>query len=227
MLVCLVCHSTIVSSHSWKDLLLLNEKKLCYRCEKTLVKISGPICVVCGRPMDEEGTCSDCLTWETSDKKEVLLKNRSVFHYNEGMKEIMNQFKFRGDIEAIHAFAIELKALYKKEFSNCDYIVPIPLSMERLYERGFNQSELIAKLLDKPLKILLAKSHQEKQSKKGRSERLKERNSFSILSSKCIKGKHILLVDDIYTTGTTIRNCAELLIETGASSCSSITLARS
>lgn len=227
MPICLVCHSTIVSSQSWKDLLLLNEKKLCYRCEKSLIKISGPICLVCGRPMDEEGTCSDCLTWETSDKKEVLTKSRSAFQYNDGMKEMMNQFKFRGDIEVIQAFANEFKALYKKEFSICDYIVPIPLSMERLYERGFNQSELIAKLLDKPFKNFLVKSHQEKQSKKGRTERLKERNSFSILDSKSIKGKHILLVDDIYTTGTTIRNCAQLLMNAGAASCSSLTLARS
>ncbi|MBM6619049.1 ComF family protein [Bacillus suaedaesalsae] len=225
---CLVCHSAFEPSHSWHDVLLLKEKNnLCYRCENSLAKIIGPICVICGRSMDEEMTCADCLAWESSEKKGFLIKNRSVFHYNDHMKDIMNQFKFRGDIEVIQAFSSDFNGLYKKEFIKTDVIVPIPLSMERLYERGFNQAEAIASVLQRPLTNILLKSHQEKQSKKGKLHRLKEQNSFSIYGDSCIRGKHILLVDDIYTTGTTLRNCAAVLLSAGACSCSSLTLIRS
>lgn len=223
---CAVCHTDFALAHSWNHLfLLIEEKRLCFRCEKSLVEISGAICKVCGRRLEKEGVCSDCKAWES--QKKVLVKNRSIYIYNEGMKEVMNQFKFRGDIEVIHAFASEVKALFQKEFSDVDDIVPVPLSMERLYERGFNQSEAIASLIGRNVSNLLVKAHQEKQSKKGKFERIKEQNPFSYVGSRTIKGKKILLIDDIYTTGTTLRNCAAVLLEAGAESCSSFTLVRS
>ncbi|KAA0548327.1 ComF family protein [Bacillus sp. BGMRC 2118] len=225
---CLVCHTQFEQSQSWHEVLLLKEnKRLCYRCEKLLSPISAPICTICGRQMDEEGTCSDCLEWESSDKKGLLVKNRSVFHYNDHMKDIMNQFKFRGDIVVIQAFASDIRELCKKEYSHTTMIIPIPLSMERQYERGFNQSEAIGSLLQKPLSNILLKSHQEKQSKKGKVQRLKEQNPFSLKEGSTVQSEHILLLDDLYTTGTTLRNCASILIGAGALSCSSLTLVRS
>jgi competence protein ComFC len=176
--------------------------------------------------MSQEGICSDCIAWEETDKKGLLIKNRSIFLYNEKMKSIINQFKFRGDIEVIKAFEQDLISIYKKEFKNVHYIVPIPLSAERLYERGFNQSEVIANLLNRSITNLLVKAHQEKQSKKSKMERQRERNPFSFVGSVDIKDKHILLVDDIYTTGTTLRNVAEVLVDKGAACCSSLTLVR-
>jgi competence protein ComFC len=225
---CLACHSSFASTYSWNELHLLErEKRLCFRCESSLVRITGPICTACGRSMQQDGICSDCLAWNGTEQAGLLTKNRSVFIYNDKMKEIMNQFKFRGDIEVIKAFQQDLVAAFKREFKHVNYIVPIPLSTERLYERGFNQAEVIANLLGTTTTILLAKAYQEKQSKKSKAERKKERNPFSFVGSDEVIGKHVLLVDDLYTTGTTLRNVSKVLIEAGVASCSSLTLVRS
>uniref|UniRef100_UPI0013D4F33D ComF family protein n=1 Tax=Peribacillus alkalitolerans TaxID=1550385 RepID=UPI0013D4F33D len=103
-----------------------------------------------------------------------------------------------------------------------------PLSEERHYERGFNQAELLAIGLKKHTSNLLKrKNHEEKQSKKSRNDRLqKKENPFEFVDEINAMGKKFVLVDDVYTTGSTIRYAAMVLLEAGAREVSSITLAR-
>jgi competence protein ComFC len=145
------------------------------------------------------------------------------------MKETLALYKFRGDAIIAKAFYRDFRKMYEEEFKKEQCIlVPIPLGPKRLYERGFNQSLLLAKLLA-PIEIIepLAKTDSVKQSKKIRQERLQQENPFYVTEPQIVRGKSILLIDDIYTTGTTIRMAAKVLKEAGAGDISSLTLVRS
>ncbi|MFY2155821.1 ComF family protein [Cytobacillus firmus] len=108
---------------------------------------------------------------------------------------------------------------------NFECLVPIPLSPERLYERGFNQSAALIREAGFTPKDLLQRIHSEKQSKKSRLDRIHQNQVFEPLNIN-IKNKIILLVDDIYTTGSTLYHAARVLKNGGAASVFSLTLAR-
>jgi competence protein ComFC len=198
------------------------------------MRINGEICDMCGRPFaglepsHRQGRlCTDCVRWQEDDEwKDVLTKNRSVYMYNEFMKEVVAIWKFRGDYAMAEAFQEEFRREFYRHFDHTFLIVPIPLSAERLYERGFNQAKALAELLNLPIHDILTRHHLEKQSKKSRRERLQTENVFQLSEKTSLQDKHIVLIDDIYTTGTTLRHAAKVLLKAGAASVSSFTLAR-
>jgi len=106
-----------------------------------------------------------------------------------------------------------------------DYLVPIPLSPQRLYERGFNQSAALIHEAGFTVTELLHRIHSEKQSKKSRFDRIHFHQVFQPLNLH-IENKKIILIDDIYTTGSTLYHAAKVLKAGGAASVCSLTLAR-
>ncbi|WP_324782975.1 ComF family protein [Mesobacillus jeotgali] len=151
-------------------------------------------------------------------------KNTSLYSYSDFTKEVIAKFKFRGDYVLAKIFTADfLKTLQAFQY---DYLVPIPLSEERLYERGFNQSEAIIRVAGLEPAYLLSRVHTEKQSKKSRTERIHLNQVFRVDSVHDLRGKKILIVDDIYTTGSTLRHASRLLKENGADKVYSLTLAR-
>ncbi|CAM3979992.1 ComF family protein [Mesobacillus zeae] len=228
---CLICHGEIEAEISWRSIFLnrTKEEAVCRKCESMLLPIEGEKCTVCGRELDlsfcEGSLCLDCIRWEKDESwRGCLEKNISLYHYNDFMKEVIARFKFRGDYCLASVFAGKLRSVLKGIPG--DYIVPIPLSAERLYERGFNQSEaLIVGAGLKPVP-LLARIHSEKQSKKTRRDRIHLPQVFRLESQEKLTGKNIVLVDDIYTTGSTLRHAARILKEAGADKVSSLTIAR-
>ena len=157
--------------------------------------------------------------------KNVLDRNVSLFEYNDFLKEILSRYKFRGDYALAYAFAqhisIELKSI---EF---DYLTTIPLSKERLLERGFNQSTGLLHAAGFHQTEFLKRLHSEKQSKKSRHDRIHRTDVFQIESNTTsLSEKTILLIDDIYTTGSTLRHAAKALKDAGASRIIAFTLAR-
>jgi competence protein ComFC len=227
---CLLCHEPILPTISWTTLFSPEkEQLLCSTCECRLEKISGDCCRMCCRPfsqMDEQfrhgDLCNDCVRWEADPEwKGYLDQNISLFQYNDFLKEVIARFKFRGDYIIAKAFAEQIKSkLAKLEY---DFLVPIPLSEERLYERGFNQAEALLTVAGYTPTPLLTRIHSEKQSKKSRTERIHVPQVFQVSENE--SGK-ILLIDDIYTTGSTLRHAAKILKEAGAERIQSITLAR-
>nr|WP_276532455.1 phosphoribosyltransferase family protein [Cytobacillus horneckiae] len=109
---------------------------------------------------------------------------------------------------------------------NYDFLVPIPLSPERKYERGFNQSEALINALGRQPLSILTRIHSEKQSKKSRNERISLPQVFQLTDSAAIQDKCLVIIDDIYTTGSTLRHAAKLLKESGAKEVTSLTIAR-
>ncbi|WP_339147867.1 MULTISPECIES: ComF family protein [unclassified Sutcliffiella] len=235
---CLICQDEVARSFGWGEFLGISKpEKVCESCEQAFQKISGKLCRICGRVWEEVPVenrhgdiCFDCHRWESDDETAGMLKmNRSVFAYNKYMKETLALYKFRGDAIIAKAFYRDFRKMYEEEFKKEQCIlVPIPLGLKRLYERGFNQSLLLAHLLA-PSKITepLAKTDSVKQSKKERRSRLQQENPFYVTAPQKVKGKSVLLIDDIYTTGTTLRMAAKVLLEAGATDIFSLTLVRS
>ncbi|WP_259425650.1 phosphoribosyltransferase family protein [Bacillus velezensis] len=227
---CLLCDSPISSSLTWRSLFsLAPEQEICSICSSQFEKIEGPVCSICGRPQESNEKCADCAARESKTEKRFLLRqNRSVFLYNDAMKDSLARFKFRGDAKIIQAFERDFAAGFKAAYpSNTHTLIPIPLSGERLAERGFNQSELLASLLGMPVISPLIRLNNEKQSKKSKTDRLSAEKKFSAAENSA-EGMNVILIDDIYTTGATLHQAAEVLLTVGkASSVSSFTLIRS
>ncbi|MBR8689910.1 ComF family protein [Bacillus australimaris] len=228
-MICPICEGHFVPAFTWKSLLLLNDDRLCVVCKNLLVKIDRPICPACGRAQSNDQLCQDCYRWNGRfDSTKVLVKNRSVYTYNELMRDVLARFKFRGDTALVELFKRDVQAVFKRSFCMKEpLLIPIPLSNERLKERGFNQSVVIASMIGKPILQPLVKIHQSKQSKKKKNERLDQKGLFQIKHTDAIVQKDIILVDDIYTTGATIYDAARILKDAGAKSVSSFTLIRS
>ncbi|WP_199690043.1 MULTISPECIES: phosphoribosyltransferase family protein [Clostridia] len=143
------------------------------------------------------------------------------------MQEIITKWKYRGDYELGYIFKNAFHTHFQKMMltaAKTHLAIPIPLSVERQVERGFNQAEMLAQFLPIPKAPYLQRVTSEKQATKTRSERMGSANPFQL--RKPIN-KPIILVDDIYTTGTTLRHAAKVLIEHGCPEVISFTLIRS
>lgn len=233
---CLYCHQFYSETWSWSALFGLKaEPLLCQACKEKLELIKGDICRICGRSFSlfpeqyrQGDSCYDCIRWEEDEEwAGVLQQNRSLYVYNDFLKEVIAKIKYRGDAELIKAFSPLTRSKFKS-IARKSLVIPIPLNEERQYERGFNQAEIFAKILTSDVQPLLKRvTHEEKQSKKTRKDRMvKKNNPFTVIDEDHVKGKSILLIDDVYTTGSTLRYAAKVLKDAGADQVSSVTLAR-
>ncbi|WP_197076558.1 ComF family protein [Domibacillus indicus] len=151
------------------------------------------------------------------------MTNASLYHYNDAMQALIARFKYRGDYALADIFAQDIRTAAQK--AACDLVCAVPLAPSRLAERRFNQSEALIERAGLTGMPLLARKESDKQSKKSRKERVGSRQTFYPIGDAA--GKSVLLIDDIYTTGATIRLAADALEEAGAHSVKSITVARS
>jgi ComF family protein len=124
----------------------------------------------------------------------------------------------------LNAFAIGFKA---------DLILPVPLHVKRLKERGFNQAILLGEIFSKKWKLALSRNNlkrirwTEPQVNLGAAERAANvRGAFAITSEKEITGKRVILLDDVYTTGSTAKECSRVLMKAGAIAVAVLTVAR-
>ncbi|MDN4526120.1 ComF family protein [Fictibacillus fluitans] len=234
---CVYCHEAFFEPVSWQFIAGLSESlSFCEECSSSFEAINGECCRMCGRSFRlfpeqyrQKQCCTDCVRWEEHEEwSGVLTKNRSLYVYNDFLRKVISTLKYRGDAELVQGLKTPFCKLYKKEFRG-KMIVPVPLSEERHYERGFNQARLMAELLGgeivSPLERVI---HEKKQSKKSRKERLNIQENIFQASKEAgkVKGKSILLIDDVYTTGATIRQAAKVLREAGALEVSSMTVGR-
>ncbi|RYL93736.1 ComF family protein [Sporolactobacillus sp. THM19-2] len=238
-MICLLCGSERREPLTFRTLLSPeNPPGFCRSCRDRLLPIpGGHSCRFCGRDLrlvpegmpSKDQVCADCLLWQSSEESRAFGKNTALFSYNNQMKDIMKRFKFRGDAVLVEGFRQEFRAAYHrisgrrrffslKRAPDPPVIVPMPLSPERLKERGYNQAELLARLLPgTPVPALRRPGGQQKQSKLHRHDRLNRENPFKLDQSLAAKltGRSVLLIDDIYTTGATLHFAAEALREAG------------
>lgn len=227
--ICLACGGQSVRRYSWQSLFGKQGEVLCTSCQSKLHPLTQPGCRRCSRTLADlpetfiqDDYCYDCVRWEKQGS--ALEKNHSLYTYNEYMKELLALFKYRGDYAIVDCFAEKLRVVLSG--IEADYVVPIPLSQERLYERRFNQSEALIRAVGLLPTHLLTRTHSEKQSKKTRKHRINQETIFQFDTHFSIKNKEIVLVDDIYTTGSTLHQAAGILQREGAKSIKSVTIAR-
>ena len=205
-----------------------NNKSTCPHCEKSLPQIFGKICNKCGQPMNNMANyCEMC-----KGGKHIFTKSRSAFVYEGRVSGAILNFKFHNAKYYFKPFAYYLAQIYKEYNYDCDVVIPVPIHSTRLIERGYNQSELMAnklcEILNLPLdttsliKIKKTKNQAELDFKQRQTNLL---GAFKVTDKKKIKGKNILIIDDVYTTGATIDGCAVELFKAGAKSVCALTLA--
>lgn len=202
---------------------------VCTQCLKKLKIIKEPFCCKCGKQLKEFGKeyCFDCTT-----KPHKYNRGRALFEYECIQKSIF-RFKYQGRQEYSEFYGQEVFKYLGKEIQlwNAQALIPVPLHKSRLQKRGFNQTQLMANEISKYLNIPVVNSiivrtkktiPQKELDDRARQNNLKK--AFKIVGND-VKLKTIIIIDDIYTTGSTIDAMTELLREIGIENIFFITLA--
>ncbi|MCR4431684.1 MAG: ComF family protein [Tepidanaerobacteraceae bacterium] len=204
------------------------ERYICSACEKRLAPILPPVCKKCGRPLDTDSLCRDCRTNERT-----FVQARSFGHYDGVLKELIHLFKYGGRRELARLLGGRMVGtLAVLSWPDFDYIVPVPLHAGRERERGFNQAYLLASVVSRSSGVPIYRGlirvkpteHQTFLDKTLRKKNLE--GAFKVENKSRIEGKTLLLIDDVYTTGSTVDECARTIKNAGADSVFVLTCAR-
>ena len=218
---CLLCGQTMKAVLTFSSLLLLRNDVscLCLDCDSTFERIGEEYCPNCMKT-GLSTKCQDCQFW---CKEGVEVSHRAIFTYNQAMKDFFSRYKFDGDFLLRKVFTSFLSEELKK-YKEYQFVV-IPLSPERLLERGFNQVEGLVEAAGFSFQDLLGKREETASSSKNRSERLATEIPFFIKNEDPLP-KKILVIDDIYTTGATVNRVKRLFEEAGALDVKTFSLVR-
>lgn len=192
---------------------------VCRACEKKIVYIKTPFCMKCGKQLQKEAEelCLDC-----RKKKHEYIQGTALYDYG-SMADSLFRFKYAGRQEYAEFYGKELyskKAGWLKAVCP-DALIPVPVHISRKRQRGYNQSELIARALSKysgiPVNTGLISRVKKTLPQKNLSERERQNNlkrAFKIRQND-VKLSTIIIIDDIYTTGSTIDAMAQVLKNAG------------
>ncbi|MBI4683972.1 MAG: ComF family protein [Nitrospirae bacterium] len=199
---------------------------ICTACWTGIAGYSGPSCRICATPLASEHSsiCKDCMKDEPSFS---LVLNYGI--YQGALAEAIHLMKFSGLKRLAGPLGNLLLTLNLPKY---DGIIPVPLSRKGLRERGFNQTLLLSLVISKELNIplhmdmLMKVKDTPPQIGLSAKERIKNIKKAFQVSSK-IDSLRLVLLDDVMTTGATVRECAKTLIRAGAKDVVVVTLARS
>ncbi len=204
----------------------------CQSCGGRLIIIQPPLCPCCGRLLPDSAAshlCGACLR-----QRPAFSKARALFIYDKFSAPLIHEFKYRGRTTGQQTFSALLRrSPVRRELNIPDLIIPVPLHHKRLRQRGFNQALTLAHSFfpqDKQIiraDLLIRQRWTTPQASLNGHERRKNlRNAFMVANSAPVKGKNILLIDDVFTTGSTLNECAAILRHNGACDIQALTLAR-
>ena len=206
---CPICH----------DIIAPGCEMICTGCVEKLPLVEGKRCQKCGKPIHpDESYCADCLEYSHEYDQGI-----GIFLYDDLMRSSISHFKYMGRREygrffgmAAWKYGKEMLELWKPEV-----LVPVPIHSSKKVDRGYNQAEMIARVLGEYMKIPVAAdavlrvektTAQKELSQKERRENLK--TAFR-LSKNPFPWKRVLLIDDIYTTGSTADAVSRVLKDAG------------
>jgi competence protein ComFC len=207
---------------------------LCDKCKETSPQIRAPFCHCCSRPfeglIDGEFCCPNC-----EDRAPAFDCAVANYQAKGVLRDLIHRFKYSRQyyLRSVLAHCL-LEAMKDARICACpvDCLVPVPLHPTKLRERGFNQATALAESLSKPMRLPILRCierhrYTDTQTRFDRVERMQNlRNAFALRKNSDVRGKHLLLVDDVLTTGSTLHECAQVLRKAGAESVRAITVAR-
>ncbi|MGB0720576.1 MAG: ComF family protein, partial [Bdellovibrionales bacterium] len=196
--------------------------------------IASPFCVKCGEPFafEVEGDlhCTACL-----DHPPPYETARAALAYNDSSRDLVLGFKHADQTHAVKAFVPWLKLAGADMLAEADALIPVPLHRWRLLKRRYNQAAIMATALSRETGLpvlydaLLRTRATPAQGHMDRDKRAKNvRKAFAVHPkyADAIKGKTLILIDDVYTTGSTVKECTKVLLKSGAARVHILTLAR-
>jgi ComF family protein len=207
----------------------------CSTCWADFTLIHGPVCPCCGRPFDSPETlthspehmCLACMR-----EPPLFDQALSVGYFEGSLREAVHQFKYR-PCRTLGAPLGDWMAANVRLVTDIDIVMPVPLHESRLRERGFNQALLLAHRMSEAHHIpfscdnLCRKRPTRPQVELSGVERIRNViGAFALRQPEAVVDRRVVLVDDVYTTGATMNECASILKQAGAAHVTAFTLAR-
>jgi ComF family protein len=207
----------------------------CSTCWADFSIMTGPLCPRCGRPFESSEALTQspdhcCLACRKDPP--VFEQALSVGHFEGPLREAIHQYKYR-PCRSLGPLLARWMAVNLRTIHGVDLVMPIPLHSSRLRQRGFNQALLLAHELAASFSIPLCYDNlvriraTKPQVDLSGDERIKNvKNAFALIRPSDAVGRSILLIDDVFTTGATMNECARVLKDAGAAQVTALTVAR-
>jgi competence protein ComFC len=207
---------------------------LCDKCKGTSPRIQAPFCRCCSRPFEglitQGFACPNC-----EDRAPAFECAVSIYQAKGVLRDLIHRFKYGRQFHlrrVLAEYLAEAMQDSRMQAAPADALVPVPLHPARLRERGFNQADALAETLSRRthlsiLRCIERRRYTNTQTRFDRLERMQNlRNAFAMRKNSDVRGKHLVLLDDVLTTGSTLHECALVLRTAGAESVRAITIAR-
>ncbi len=207
----------------------------CASCWADFSSLDGPVCPLCGKPFESPEALSHspdhrCLSCRQHPP--VFDQALSVGYFEGPLREAIHQFKYR-PCRSLGEPLARWMGKHIRPTGGIDCIVPVPLHITRLRQRGFNQALIIAYELSRTFSLPFSYDNLSRvrptrpQVELSGEERIKNvAGAFALKKPDELKDRDILLIDDVFTTGATMNECAGVLKEAGAARVTALTLAR-
>lgn len=207
---------------------------LCTTCWQQIHFIDDPVCHKCGLPFEyhigDKALCGRCMA-----QAPAYTEARAIFRYDENSKSQVLAFKYQDKTQLSPLFGEWLTRLANRYSGKADVIIPVPLHYSRLLTRRYNQAALLAHALGSQIRVPVLpdtlKRIRRTPTQAGLSRRQRDdnmRGAFHVASESkaLLKGKSVILVDDVMTTGSTLDACSRTLHDAGVKDVYALTLAR-
>jgi len=214
-------------------LISTDRRHLCDACLGRIVRITSPLCTICGRPFftagDADHLCGACI-----NRRPPFNEARSFGVYGGVLLDAVHLFKYhhRTSLRSVLSELVLKHDWGDFDPKRYDVMVPVPLFRRRLYERGFNQAMLLCREIgdvwgiDVNERDLVRTRQTAPQIRLPPAQREKNVRGAFAVNGGGIAGRRVLLVDDVYTTGATVSECARILLGAGAETVGVLTVAR-
>jgi len=213
---CRFCKQTLDPSHGYY---------ICRNCWEAIKPVETPFCEICGYPLSQFPALPEKVYSCRNCPDDVRFRRaRSITDYDSAAGEAIRLLKYHGKTVMAKRLA-DLMAKAMPSFLNIedyDCIIPVPIYKKKRRQRGYNQMELIGRIFSSKtglymniVSLIKIKDTQPQASLSLKERKTNVKDAYKVIDPDLIAGKRILLIDDVYTTGTTVNECAKTLLTQG------------